>query len=85
MNKELEETIKRLKQDYELAKSEDSIDIDVFTSDLETILNYIENSISKEVIEKKIEDNAFEVHTREWGNVEVISIEVLQEILEEGK
>lgn len=72
MNEELEETINKLKQDYELAKSEDSIDIDVFTADLETILNYIENSISKEVIEKKIEklDKEYKEILSDYGNID---------------
>lgn len=79
MNKELEEAINRLKQDYELAKSEDSVDIDVFTADLEAILNYIENSISKEVIKNKIEELKKEKYILSSRDAE---IELLQELLE---
>lgn len=41
----------------------------------------------KKQFEQKVKDiineNGFEVYTREYGNVEVVSIEVLEELLEE--
>lgn len=42
MNEEEKQTIKRIKRDYELAKSEDAIDIDIFTEDIKTVLNLLE-------------------------------------------
>ena len=42
----------------------------------------IENSIQKQVVVDVINENGFEVYTREYGNVEVVSIDVLQELLE---
>lgn len=82
MSKELEEAIEQYK---ELKRNKDiieTIEPKYFFEFADTMLNYIENSISKEKVEETIEDNGFEVHTREWGNVEVVSIEVLQELLE---
>lgn len=43
MNEEEKQTIERIKRDYELAKSEDAIDIDIFTEDIKTVLNLLEN------------------------------------------
>ena len=42
----------------------------------------MENGIAKQVVINTINDNGFEVYTKEYGNVEVVSIEVLQELLE---
>ena len=36
------QAIERMKRDYELAKSEDAIDIDIFTEDIRIVLNLIE-------------------------------------------
>lgn len=44
-----------------------------------------ENSISRDKIKEKIEKDAFEVHTREYGNIDVIAIDDLQELLGEEK
>ena len=38
--------------------------------------------ISKQVVIDIIDENGFEVYTREYGNVEVVSIDALQEFLE---
>lgn len=54
MNKELKQVISRLKKDLKECKN-DTTTL-VFTDDLEIALNYIDNSISKEVIEEKIEE-----------------------------
>lgn len=54
MNKELEEAIERIKRDIKTPLACGDITV-VITDDLETVLNYIDNSISKEVIEKKVE------------------------------
>ena len=45
----------------------------------------IENSILKRVVIDAINENRFEVYTRDYGNVEVVSIDVLQELLEGEK
>lgn len=44
----------------------------------------LKNSIPKQVVINTINDNGFEVYTKEYGNVEVVSIDVLQELLEGG-
>lgn len=43
MNEEEKKAIERIKRDYKLAKSEDAIDIDIFTEDIKTVLNLLEN------------------------------------------
>lgn len=56
MNEEEKQTIERIKRDYELAKSEDAIDIDIFTEDIKTVLNLLEKKdkiidlIAKELV-----------------------------------
>lgn len=83
MNKELEESINRLKLNKKYVGIFGNSCI-VNIKDLETVLNYIENSISKEVIEKKIE----EVKSQCGGNVYHVQqtlnakIRLLQELLE---
>ncbi len=55
MNKELEETIKILKRRNKILK----LDYAITNEDLkaiQTVLKYIDNSISKEVIKEKIEE-----------------------------
>ena len=87
MNKKLEEAIERMRRDYELAKSEDSIDIDIFTEDIKTVLDYIENSISKETIKEKIEEiqNQYKEELEKNSTKAFIlkcQIEILKELLE---
>lgn len=41
------------------------------------------NSIPKQKVKDTINENGFEVHTREYGAVEVVSIETLEELLED--
>ena len=43
------------------------------------------NSIPKQAVIDTINENGFEVYTREYGNIEVVSIDVLQELLEGEK
>lgn len=43
------------------------------------------NSVPAQKVKDTINENGFEVYTREYGNVEVVSIEVLEELLEESK
>lgn len=95
MNKELEEAIKYLKlirKNHDLEKKGY-----VYTEEaIQTVLNYIENSISKEVIEEKIEElkNITDKYDKQRENDEetdlsyeeasryASKLEVLQELLE---
>ena len=43
------------------------------------------DSIPKQAVIDTINENGFEVYTREYGNIEVVSIDVLQELLEGEK
>lgn len=54
MTDEEKQAIERMKRDYELAKSEDFIDIDIFTEDIRVVLNLIEKQ--QEELEKKDEE-----------------------------
>lgn len=45
---------------------------------------YVEkNYIRKDVIKKLIDSNGFEVYTRDYGNIDVIDIDSLYELLED--
>ena len=44
---------------------------------------YMSQFVPKQKVKDIINENGFEVYTREYGNVEVVSIEVLEELLEE--
>lgn len=48
----------------------------------EEVEELLENSIPKQKVKDLINKNGFEVYTKEYGNVEVVSIEDLQELLE---
>lgn len=76
MDKELEEAIKTIK--YYYSDGEFSLKV---LKPLDIILNYIDNSIPKELIEKEIEILKMEEHYDYIDNKKVIT--VLQEILEE--
>lgn len=54
MNEEEKQTIERIKRDYELAKSEDAIDIDIFTEDIKTVLNLLEKKDKEIQFQKEI-------------------------------
>lgn len=41
------------------------------------------DTIEKQKVKDIINENGFEVYTREYGNVEVVGIEALEELLEE--
>lgn len=72
MNKEFIEKLK-----YEVSAGEYSI---IKTKDLETAINYIENSISKETIKEKIEE--IEI-TRKYTAGAIVSIKtILQELID---
>lgn len=81
MNNELEETIKRLNKDKNKPLACGDVAV-VNIEDLETVLNYIENSVSKEVIEKKIEE--YKEIADEDNKDYFIRIDTLQELLEEN-
>lgn len=80
----LEEAIKFLKNVAESQKELEDCKTTAFYKNenkaIETTLNYIDNSISKEVIEKKIEILKMEEHYDYIDNKKAIT--VLQEILE---
>lgn len=70
---EREQKDKRIKElEEELEKANRQLDLDYVD----------ENFIPKQVVINTINENEFEVYTREYGNVEVVSIDVLQELLE---
>ena len=69
--KELEEQVKTLDEAYTGTIKESKKWFDI-----------AHNSIPKQVVIDTINENGFEVYTREYGNVEVVSIDVLQELLE---
>lgn len=73
---EREQKDKRIKElEEELEKANRQLDLDYVD----------ENFIPKQVVINTINENEFEVYTREYGNVEVVSIDVLQELLEGEK
>lgn len=55
MNKKIEEVKQRLKLDIKSPLACGDVTV-VIVDDLEAVLNYIDNSISKEVIKEKIEE-----------------------------
>lgn len=56
----------------------------ILLREVQSLQRKLENSIPKQVVINTINDNGFEVYTKEYGNVEVVSIDVLQELLEGG-
>lgn len=79
MNKELEEAIDNLLMLKYFLNVEKEENYREYTKAIETVLNYIDNSISKEVIEKKIN---FIKTLNENLYYEENVIQVLQELLE---
>lgn len=73
MNKEFIEKLK-----YEVSAGEYTT---IKTKDLEEILNYIDNSISKEVIVEKIKDLVIEEESEYFDNSK--TIKTLQEFLKQ--
>ena len=57
----------------------------ILLREVQSLQRKLENSIPKQVVINTINDNGFEVYTKEYGNVEVVSIDVLQELLEGEK
>ena len=56
----------------------------ILLREVQSLQRKLENSIPKQVVINTINDNGFEVYTKEYRNVEVVSIDVLQELLEGG-
>lgn len=86
MSKELEEAIQALKSDIKKPLACGDIVI-VCIEDLETALNYIDNSIPKEVVEKKLQDleRQYKIVLEENSTKAFIlkcQIEIVQELLE---
>ena len=69
INGELREQVKELEEENHIQRKQLN---DVFDRGF----------ISKQVVKDIIDENGFEVYTREYGNVEVVSIDALQEFLE---
>lgn len=81
MNKELEEAISICNAIKKNIKCESTFDLNILKLNrnnelaLETVLNYIDNSISKEVIEEKIEELGI-------SDEDILIRHTLQELLE---
>lgn len=50
---------------------------------IEIALQELDNSISKDKLKEIIDNNAFEINTHDYGKIDVLATEVLQELLEE--
>lgn len=73
MDKELEEAIKRLK-----AEKETGIFFVTNVTDIELVLNYIENSIPTSVVREKIQ-----AYSKNCTVINSFIVDVLQELLQE--
>ena len=86
MNKELEEVIDNIKNIIEIFyefPNPQSVKIkDCEVKNLETVLNYIENSIPKEVIIDKILERKFELQQEYKDFEDDIQLNTLQKLLE---
>lgn len=81
--------IQELEEENAMLKKASNIAKNVNIDDVTQVINksyedFVKNYIPKQVIIDAINENRFEVYTREYGNVEVVSIDVLQELLEGG-
>lgn len=101
MNKELEEAIRQLKdikQDKESFIENDREHDEIFEEDIkaiETVLNYIDNSISKEVLKEKLSEiqpkyieNVAKINKEEFSQISIkmyngIKLEAQKSILQE--
>jgi uncharacterized NAD(P)/FAD-binding protein YdhS len=82
--------IKELEEENAILKKASNIAKDVNIEDITEVMNksceeFMSNYINKQVVIDTINENGFEVYTREYGNIEVVSIDVLQELLERKK
>lgn len=81
MNKELEEAIKILKRRNKILKLKYAITNEDLNA-IEIILNYIDNYISKEVIEEKIKElnnEEKEIYEKYIGNSELYRLSIINE------
>ena len=89
MTKE-QEIIAKLNKDLELAKKEDSIDIDILTVNLETVLSMLKEKDKRIAKYEKIYKEYDKKMTENKGNsnwvvTDRIVMNVLKELLEENK
>lgn len=85
LNGELREKVKELEEIVNccnIVKNETLSNDIVVMLKSDFIRNYEQIYIPKQVVKDIIDENGFEVYTREYGNVEVVSIDALQEFLE---
>lgn len=85
INGELREKVKELEEIVNccnIVKNETLSNDIVVMLKSDFIRNYEQIYIPKQVVKDIIDENGFEVYTREYGNVEVVSIDALQEFLE---
>ena len=87
---ELIKRIKELEEENAMLKKASNIARDVNIEEVTEVMNksyeeFMSNYINKQALIDTINENGFEVYTKEYGNVEVISIDVLQELLEGEK
>ena len=85
INGELREQVKELEEIVNccnIVKNETLSNDIVVMLKSDFIRNYEQIYIPKQVVKDIIDENGFEVYTREYGNVEVVSIDALQEFLE---
>lgn len=85
MNKELEKAIKSMRRFVKCKQDTTAVS----SKEMQTVLNYIDNSISKEAVKKKIEELKKEMkEIQEENNMATYcfladKLEALQELLEE--
>ena len=82
--------IQELEEENAILKKASNIAKDVNIEDITEVMNksyeeFISNYINKQALINTTNENGFEVYTREYGNIEVVSIDVLQELLEGEK
>ena len=78
----LEDILSERKQDKARIQELEEILLKVKDKNI-TLFITCRNSIPKQKVKDTINENGFEVYTREYGNVEVVSIEALEELLED--
>lgn len=85
-----EKRIQELEEENTILKKASNIAKEVNIEDITDVINesckeFMSNYIPKQAVIDTINENGFEVYTREYGNIEVVSIDVLQELLERRK
>ena len=85
-----EKRIQELEEENTILKKASNIAKEVNIEDITDVINesckeFMSNYIPKQAVIDTINENGFEVYTRAYGNIEVVSIDVLQELLEGEK